>query len=204
MVAHHESGHALLAEVLPTTDRVHKVSIIPRGLGALGYTMQLPLEERYLVQKQELEDKILVLMGGRAAEQVTYGTISTGAHDDLERATELARRMVVQYGMGESLGPQAYPPVDRESRFLPGVVVPTERVYSERTAEAVDDEVNALLRRLYDRARLIIEYNRRHLDVLAHELLREEVLEGDRLHQILAGAGLPPDAEVAASPPGVH
>src|SRR5439155_3457998 len=93
IVSHHEAGHALLAEVLPTTDRVHKVSIIPRGLGALGYTMQLPIEERFIVQRAELLDKITVLFGGRAAERIMFGEISTGAADDLERATELARRM---------------------------------------------------------------------------------------------------------------
>src|SRR5215813_14686819 len=94
IVAHHEGGHALLAEVLPTTDRVHKVSIIPRGMGALGYTMQLPLEEKYIVQRNELYDKITVLFGGRAAEQLIFGELSTGAADDLERATEIARRMI--------------------------------------------------------------------------------------------------------------
>jgi cell division protease FtsH len=204
VVAHHESGHALLAEVLPTTDRVHKVSIIPRGLGALGYTMQLPLEERYIVQKGELLDKITVWFGGRAAEQVMYGSISTGAHDDLERATEMARRMIIQYGMGDTLGPQAYPPDQRESRYLPGVVVPGERAYSERTAEAVDEEVRGLLSRLYDRAVEIIRFNKAHLEALAHELLETEVLDGDRLRTILEGAALPAGAELATLPPPVH
>src|SRR5262245_10351682 len=119
IVSHHESGHALLAEILPTTDRVHKVSMIPRGLGALGYTMQLPLEDRYLMTRTELLDKITVLMGGRAAERVVFGEISTGASDDLQRATDLARRMVMQFGMSTILGPQAVAHLDgtQESRF---------------------------------------------------------------------------------------
>src|SRR5262249_33135217 len=174
IVAHHESGHALLAEVMPTTDRVHKVSIIPRGLGALGYTMQLPLEERYIVLRQELFDKITVLFGGRAAEQLIFGEISTGAADDLERATELVRRMIVQYGMSELLGPQAYARSREESRFLPGVVVQSnERVYSEQTAEGVDIEVTTLLRRLYERAYDVLEHNRSYLESLAQALVTD-------------------------------
>jgi cell division protease FtsH len=196
IVAHHESGHALLAEVLPTTDRVHKVSIIPRGLGALGYTMQLPLEERYIVQRRELYDKITVLFGGRAAEEVMFGEQSTGAADDLERATELARRMILQYGMGDSLGPQAYGRSREESRFLPGVVVESrERLYSEQTAENVDAEVTALLRRLHDRALRVIRHNRHHLEELAQALLAEEVIDGDRLREVMKGASLPPESE---------
>ena len=199
IVAHHESGHALLAEVLPTTDRVHKVSIIPRGLGALGYTMQLPLEERYIVQRPELFDKITVLFGGRAAEQIMFGEISTGAADDLERATELARRMIVQYGMSQNLGPQAYARSREESRFLPGVVVQSnERVYSEQTAELVDGEVTALLNRLYERALDVLSHNRRYLEALAQTLLDAEVIEGEHLRTILDGAALPPEREAPA------
>jgi cell division protease FtsH len=210
IVAHHEGGHALLAEVLPTTDRVHKVSIIPRGLGALGYTMQLPIEERFIVQRAELLDKITMLFGGRAAERIMFGEISTGAADDLERATELARRMIVQYGMSKRLGPQAYAHSREESRFLPGVVVQSnERVYSEQTAEGVDEEVTELLYRLESRAIDVLAHNRRYLEELAQTLLADEVLEGDRLRTILAGASLPPEAaEIEEThrpgPPPVH
>jgi cell division protease FtsH len=179
---------------------VHKVSIIPRGLGALGYTMQLPLEERYIVQRQELYDKITVLMGGRAAEQVMYGVMSTGAADDLERATQLARRMIVQYGMSDVLGPQAYAHGHEESRFLPGVVIPGERQFSEHTAEAIDVEVSTLLARLYERALEIIRFNRERLEALAHELLIEEVVEGDRLRSVLEGAGMPQGSEEGVAP----
>jgi cell division protease FtsH len=210
IVAHHEGGHALLAEVLPTTDRVHKVSIIPRGTGALGYTMQLPLEEHFIVQRPELLDKITVLFGGRAAELIMFGEVSTGAADDLERATELARRMIVQYGMSKTLGPQAYAHSQQESRFLPGVVVQSnERVYSERTAEAVDEEVTDLLNRLESRAVAVLAHNRRYLEELAQTLLADEVLEGDRLRTILQGASLPAEAAEAegtrpSAPSRVH
>src|SRR5439155_374178 len=108
IVAHHEIGHALVATSLPQADPVHKVTIIPRGVGALGATYQLPLEDRYLLTRSELEDRIAVLLGGRAAEEVVYGEISTGAHNDLERATEMARLMVMQYGMSEQLGPMTF------------------------------------------------------------------------------------------------
>jgi cell division protease FtsH len=184
---------------------VHKVSIIPRGLGALGYTMQLTLEERYIVQRPELYDKLTVLMGGRAAEQMMYGVLSTGAADDLERATVLARRMIVQYGMSDVLGPQAYGSQHQESRFLPGVVIPGDRQFSERTAESVDAEVTALLSRLYDRALEILRVNRPSLEALAHELLVQEVVEGERLRTLLAGAKMPPGEGAETGAPGhVH
>ncbi len=196
IVAHHEAGHALLAEVLPTTDRVHKVSIIPRGFGALGYTLQLPLEDRYLMQQQELVDKITVLMGGRAAERTMFHEISTGAQDDLERATDLARRMIVQFGMSTALGPQSYASGAKEARFLPGVVMQGERVYSEHTAEIVDAEVKQLLARCFERACEVIEHNRPNLEALAESLLQEEMIEGDRLRMILGNAVMPPGADV--------
>jgi cell division protease FtsH len=200
VVSHHESGHALLAEVLPTTDRVHKVSIIPRGLGALGYTMQLPLEDRYLMQRQELLDKICVLLGGRAAEVVIFGEISTGASDDLERATDLARRMCIQYGMSETLGPQAYS-AGEQAKFLPtGMSAGSERLYSERTAEKIDAEVSELLHRCMERTIAIVRHNKKALERLAHILLNEEIMEGDRLRTILEGASIPAEA----LPPSVH
>src|SRR4051812_30449384 len=144
IVAHHEGGHALLAEILPTTDRVHKVSMIPRGMGALGYTMQLPLEDRYLMTRPELLDKLTVLMGGRAAEKVVFGEVSTGATDDLQRATDLARRMVTQFGMSAALGPQSLAHLDgsSESRFLPGISLGGEKGYSEQTQQVIDGEVS--------------------------------------------------------------
>jgi cell division protease FtsH len=197
IVAHHESGHALLAEILPTTDRVHKVSMIPRGMSALGYTMQLPLEDRYLMTRAELLDKITVLMGGRAAEKLVFAEISTGASDDLQRATDLARRMVTQFGMSPVLGPQALAHLAglQESRFLPGINLGGEKGYSERTQQVIDSEVADLLRRAFDRAQLLLEHNRSQLLALAARLRDLEVLEGDELRKVLEHAHLPPELE---------
>src|SRR5437867_5234423 len=128
--------------------------MIPRGMGALGYTMQVPLEDRYLLTRPELLDRITVLLGGRAAEMLVFGDVSTGAQDDLERATDLARRMVAQFGMSRVLGPQSLVNVDsmRQGRFIPGLQVPHEHVFSEHTQEVIDDEVARLLRHLSARA----------------------------------------------------
>jgi len=193
IVAHHESGHALLAEILPTTDRVHKVSMIPRGMHALGFTMQLPLEDRYLMTRPELLDKITVLMGGRAAEQVVFNEISTGSSDDLERATDLARRMVAQFGMSTVLGPQSVAHLDGrgESRFLPGVALGGERGYSERLQELIDQEAAEILRLSFDRAVALLAHNRPQLLELASHLREKEVLEGEELRRVLEGAGAP-------------
>jgi cell division protease FtsH len=194
IVAHHESGHALIAEVLPTTDRVHKVSMIPRGMHALGFTMQLPLEDRYLMTRPELLDKITVLMGGRAAERVVFHEVSTGASDDLQRATDLARRMVSQFGMSPVLGPQALAHLDghAESTFLPGVSLGGSRAYSERLQETIDAEVGDILRLAFDRAVALLEHNRVQLMELAALLREKEVLEGAELQKVLEGASAPP------------
>jgi cell division protease FtsH len=194
IVAHHESGHALLAEILPTTDRVHKVSMIPRGLGALGYTMQLPLEDRYLMTRPELLDKITVLMGGRAAEKVVFNEVSTGATDDLQRATDLARRMVSQFGMSTALGPQSVDHLggSADQRFLQAPQLLGERGYSERTQQMIDQEVGELLRRAFERAVALLEHNRVQLLALAARLREKEVIEGDELRTALEGAEAPP------------
>jgi cell division protease FtsH len=196
IVAHHESGHALLAEILPTTDRVHKVSMIPRGLSALGYTMQLPLEDRYLLTRQELYDKITVLMGGRAAEQTIFREISTGASDDLMRATDLARRMVSQFGMSEAVGPQTLQddPVP-DDRLFGGMRFPSSRGYSEHTASLFDSEVDEILRRSLRRALRLIEHNLDPLRRVAQKLLDKEILEGAELRVALGGAEAPPELE---------
>ena len=208
IVAHHESGHALLAEILPTTDRVHKVSMIPRGLGALGYTMQLPLEDRYLMTRQELYDKITVLMGGRAAEQAIFGEISTGASDDLTRATDLARRMVTQFGMSEAVGPETLQEETlHEERFLPGVRFPGTRNWSDHTAELVDGEVAEILRRALRRAIRLVEHNLDQVRAMATKLLDKEVLEGPELRETLTGAEAPPELEEplpGLAPPAVQ
>jgi cell division protease FtsH len=186
IVAHHEIGHALVATSLPQADPVHKVTIIPRGVGALGATYQLPLEDRYLLTRSELEDRIAVLLGGRAAEETVYGEISTGAHNDLERATEMARLMVMQYGMSEKLGPVTFGG-GQQALFLKGSGISQERDYSEDTARAIDGETRAIIDRIYARVRDLITRQKAVLMAAAAELKKTETIEGVRLRQLLAG-----------------
>lgn len=191
VVAFHELGHTLVALALPGTDEVHKVSIIPRGIGALGYTIQRPTEDRFLMRRAELENKMAVLLGGRAAEQVVFNEISTGAADDLARATDLARAMVLRYGMSEALGNVAY---DHErSAFLqPSMPLPQYRDYSEETANAIDSAVRTLIDQSYARAIAILQSNRALLDRTAEELLKTETLNQPQIEalkrEIVAGS----------------
>jgi cell division protease FtsH len=187
IVAHHEIGHAMVATSLPHADPVHKVTIIPRGVGALGATYQLPLEDRYLLTRSELEDRIAVLLGGRAAEEVVYGEVSTGAHNDLERSTELARLMVMQYGMSEKLGPLTFGG-GQQSMFLKGSGFPAERDFGEDTARTIDEETRAIVDRIYDRVRGLMTARKGVLVAAAAELKQRETIEGDRLRELLAGA----------------
>jgi cell division protease FtsH len=184
IVAYHETGHALVAESLPTTDRVHRVSIIPRGIGALGYTMQLPTEDRYLMTKTELEDRLAVLLGGRTAEELIFQEISTGAQNDLFRATDIARSMIREYGMSEKLGPVTF---ERERRplFLETVMPSGTKDYSENTAEEIDREVNKLMDKAHQAARNILETKRNVLEKVARILLDKEIIEGDELRELL-------------------
>jgi cell division protease FtsH len=172
---------------LPTTDKVHRVSIIPRGIGALGYTMQLPTEDRYLMTKSELEDRMAVMMGGRVAEELIFDEISTGAQNDLYRATDIARSMVREYGMSDRLGPITF---ERERRplFLDTMMPPTSKDYSEATAQEIDQEVAALVERAHRRAREVLENQRAILEQAAQILLDKEVLEGEELREILQAA----------------
>jgi cell division protease FtsH len=182
IVAFHEMGHALVALSLPGVDPVHKVSIIPRGVGALGYTIQRPIEDRFLMTKEELENKMAVLLGGRAAELIVFDHLSTGAADDLRRVTDIARSMVTRYGMSEKLGSVAY---DREpGNFLAGADRPypvRERDYAEETAAAVDHEVRAIVDRVFQRTQGILNARRAILDRSARKLLEKETLEQNDL-----------------------
>lgn len=192
IVAYHESGHALVTTLLPHTDQVHKVSIIPRGMSALGYTRQAPLEDRYLMSTEELGDKIAALMGGRAAEELMVGAISTGASNDIRQATELARLMVAEYGMSKSIGPVSL--LESRSSFLRGqdANLANARTVSENTAQRVDEEVATIVSRELNRARMIVRHNKAFLEKLAARLLTLESLDGDEVREILRHARLPP------------
>lgn len=183
IIAYHEAGHALVAKVLPNSDPVHKISIIPRGGVALGYTLQLPTEDRYLLTKQELLARLSILLGGRVAEEVVFKDVTTGAHDDLKKATEIAREMVCEYGMSELLGPLTLGRKHKEV-FL-GRDIAEDRNYSEEIAYAIDKEVRALIDQAYERAKDIIIRHRDKLDALAKELMEKEVLGRDDIERIL-------------------
>ena len=187
IVAYHEMGHALIALSLPGVDPVHKVSIIPRGVGALGYTIQRPIEDRFLMTKEELENKMAVLLGGRAAELIVFNHLSTGAADDLRRVTDIARSMVTRYGMSEKLGSVAY---ERDpGNFLAGADRPypvREREYADETAAAVDEEVRAIVDGVFERAQGILKARRAILDRAAKKLLEKETLEQSDLEALIA------------------
>jgi cell division protease FtsH len=186
IVAHHEMGHAFVATSVAHADPVHKVTIIPRGIAALGMTYQLPTEDRFLLTRGELEDRIAVLLGGRVAEELVYGEVSTGAHNDLERATELGRLMVTKYGMSERVGLATYG--DRTPLFLrANGLSGGERDFSEATARTIDEEVRAILDRTHDRVRGLLTTKKSALVAAASELKRVETLEGEPLRRLLSG-----------------
>ena len=183
VVAYHESGHALVARLLPNTDPVHKISIIPRGGAALGYTLQLPTEDRYLISKQELMTRLAVLLGGRVAEEIVFEDITTGAHDDLQKATEIAREMVCEYGMSDTLGPLTLG--RRHKEVFLGKDIAEDRNYSEEVAFTIDKEVRSIIDSAYEQARKLIIDNRDKLDKLTAILLEKEVLEREEIDKIL-------------------
>ena len=192
VVAYHEVGHAIVGHLMPGGSKVAKISIVPRGMSALGYTLQLPTEERFLNSKQDLEGQIATLLGGRSAEELVFGSITTGAANDLQRATDIAEQMVGTYGMSETLGPLAY---DKQggNRFLGGTSNP-RRVVSDATAQAIDKEVRNLVDRAHDRALMILRGNRELLESIAEKILEKEVIEGDDLKGLLASSVMPQDA----------
>jgi cell division protease FtsH len=189
LIAVHEGGHAIVRTLLPGLDPVHKVSIIGRGFGALGYTMHLPNEDRYLQTKADIEHELATILGGRAAEWIVYGTLSTGAHNDLLRATDLARAMVTEYGMSDAIGPVNHDTRSR-SQFLEAQYAPERGVYAEDTARIIDAEIKRIVEEADQRARAMLSDNRASLDRLTERLLEKEVIEGDELREMLdAGAG---------------
>ncbi|MCP9801096.1 ATP-dependent zinc metalloprotease FtsH [Synechococcus sp. RedBA-s] len=192
VVAYHEVGHAIVGHLMPGGSKVAKISIVPRGMSALGYTLQLPTEERFLNSKEDLEGQIATLLGGRSAEEVVFGEVTTGASNDLQRATDIAEQMVGTYGMSDTLGPLAY---DKQggNRFLGGGNNPRRSV-SDATAQAIDKEVRGLVDRAHNRALAILHGNRALLEDIAGKILDKEVIEGDELKDLLASSTLPSEA----------
>ncbi len=193
IVAYHEAGHALVATAIPGMDPVHKISIVQRGFGALGYTMQLPLEDRYLMQRKDLLNQLAVLLGGRTAEEIALGEISTGAQNDLQRATDIARAMVMEWGMSDALGAINYDGAKR-SKFLDIPIGPERGAYAEDTARLIDSEVKRIMNAAHSEATEILSARRDLLETVTRRLLVQEVMEGDELRQIL---GVPPAAHDA-------
>jgi len=187
--AYHEAGHALVASLIPGTDPIHKVSIIPRGM-ALGVTQQLPIDEKHNYAKVYLINNLAILLGGRVAEEVALGHITTGAGNDLERATTLARKMVCEWGMSEKLGPITFG--KREELIFLGREVTQQQDYSESTAEEIDREVKSLVVESYNRSKELISENKDKLEAMADALLERESLDGDEIQMILRGEELPP------------
>jgi len=191
IVAYHEVGHALVGAVMPGSDRVAKISIVPRGMAALGYTLQLPTEDRFLRDEAELKGQIATLLGGRSAEEIVFGSITTGAANDLQRATDLAEQMVTTYGMSKVLGPLAY---DRGSQnaFLENGMMPNpRRSVSSETAKEIDQEVKGLVEAGHQRALAILAANRDLMETITQQLLETEVIEGEPLKDWLAQVKVP-------------
>ncbi len=186
IVAFHETGHALMAEFLETTDPVHKISIIPRGISALGYTLQLPTEDRYLMTEKELRDRLCVLLGGRVAEEIIFGEVSTGAHNDLGRATDIARSMVKEYGMSKKLG---YVTFERERKPLfieLGTSFSGVKDYSEETAREIDDEIKMIVEEAREKVRTLLGGKKALLEKVATTLLEKETIEGEELRELIS------------------
>ncbi len=205
IVAYHESGHAIVATSIPGMDPVHKISIVQRGFGALGYTMQLPLEDRYLMQRRDLLNQLAVLLGGRTAEEIALGEISTGAQNDLLRATDIARAMVTEWGMSEALGAINYDGHKR-NKFLEMQLGPERGVYADDTARLIDAEVKRIMTEAHDTARDLLASRRDMLEKVTRQLLEQEVMEGEQLRQIMgiAPAAVEESPENTPLPPGMQ
>lgn len=196
IVAYHEVGHALVGATMPGSGRVEKISIVPRGMAALGYTLQLPIEDRFLMDEAELKGQIATLLGGRSAEEVVFGNITTGASNDLQRATDLAERMVTAYGMSKVLGPLAYQQ-GQQAMFLDAGGSNPRRSVSEQTATAIDQEVKEIVDQAHEQALTILRQNRDLLETIAVQLLETEVVEGAALQQFLSQVKVLPAVAIA-------
>lgn len=194
IVAYHEVGHAIVGHMVPGSSKVAKISIVPRGMSALGYTLQLPTEDRFLNSKEDLQGQITTLLGGRSAEEIVFGKITTGAANDLQRATDIAEQMVSTYGMSSVLGPLAY---DRQTgnRFL-GQTNNPRRAVSDATAQSIDREVRQLVDNAHNHALSILESNRESLELISQKILEKEVIEGEELQTLLNQCKAPEPVQV--------
>jgi cell division protease FtsH len=197
VTAVHEAGHALLAVLLPHADPVHKVTIIPRGM-ALGVTMQLPTDDKHNYSREYLNDWIAILLGGRLAEELTFNSMTTGAGNDLERSTEMARKMVCEYGMSDSMGPLTFG--KKEEQIFLGREIAQHQDYSEDTAIRIDHEIKRIVTENYTKAKKLIESRRDALDRIADALLVHEVLDADQVRRIVAGELIEAPKAAASSP----
>ncbi|WP_294938581.1 AAA family ATPase [Tardiphaga sp.] len=197
-VAYHEAGHALIAEWRPHADRVAKISIIPRGIAALGYTQQLPTEDRYLMKKAELLDRLDVFLGGRVAEELAFGDVSTSAQNDLQLATDMARHMVTQYGMSRSLGLATFE--QAPTGVVYGLRIIERRDYSDSTAQAIDEEIATLLDEAHARVRTTLTAKRSVLDALAAALMARKTINRGMMDGLIAQAGTAPLQPLASLP----
>lgn len=185
IVAYHEVGHAIVGALMPGGSKVAKISIVPRGMAALGYTLQLPTEDRFLMEEKEIRGQIATLLGGRAAEEIVFGSITTGAANDLQRATDLAERMVTTYGMSKVLGPLAYEK-GSQNNFLGDGIMNPRRVVSDATAKAIDEEVKEIVETAHQQALAILNKNRDLMEKIATRILETEVIEGEELQNFLS------------------
>jgi cell division protease FtsH len=188
VIAYHEAGHALVAKMLPNADPVHKISIVARGM-ALGYTKQLPAEDKYLTTRSQLKDELATLLGGHAAEEMIFNERSTGPHNDIQRVTEYARRMVTDFGMSDKMGPRTFG--NKQEMVFLGREISEQRDYSERTALEIDREINHLIEEAYSTAQRVLTDNREKLVELAKLLIEKETLEGEELESVFGKMSLP-------------
>jgi cell division protease FtsH len=198
IVAYHEVGHALVGALMPGGGKVAKISIVPRGMAALGYTLQLPTEDRFLMDEGELRGQIATLLGGRSAEEIVFGSITTGAANDLQRATDLAERMVTTYGMSKVLGPLAYEKGQQNNFLGDGAMMNPRRMVSDETAKAIDEEVKEIVETAHQQALDILKTNRDLLENIAQQILEQEVIEGEELQNLLNQVQSPADRVPAA------
>ncbi|MGB7439781.1 MAG: ATP-dependent zinc metalloprotease FtsH4 [Coleofasciculaceae cyanobacterium] len=185
IVAYHEVGHALVGAAMPGGSKVAKISIVPRGMAALGYTLQLPTEDRFLLDEKELRGQIATMLGGRSAEEIIFGSVTTGASNDLQRATDLAERMVTTYGMSKVLGPLAYEKGQQNQFLGDGAMMNPRRMVSDDTAKAIDEEVKDIVETAHQQALAILSKNRDLLEKIAQQILETEVIEGEELQSLL-------------------